>query len=372
MKIPVVKIVPVKRNKYTAYQLDYMLNGKRFREIVAHSRQEAEIIRAERQHILTLGIHGITSPQIKTISLRALTDNYQGAKKNLVRDSTYGRDKNYFDGFYSVILQYFPKTLDDIRFIKSSYLQECFHLLTKEPVLKRKAWHQSTVNILRDLLIEMFNNAVDESYITVNPVTATKHFNVPQTDTVKFYNEEQLNAIRESIEPFWLPVINFLTFTGLRKNELINLNWENVSLDDNNPAITITSNEEFQTKTGKSQTVRITNSALEILKKQEGKHPKYVFPSKKNRRMRKADPNEALAKALKGKNFTGTIHMFRHTFASIFMMSNSGTIYDLAKYLTHSDIETTKIYAHLSPGHMKEITDKLEKAQSKSMEIKEP
>jgi site-specific recombinase XerD len=35
------------------------------------------------------------------------------------------------------------------------------------------------------------------------------------------------------------------------------------------------------------------------------------------------------------------------------MMSDSGTIYDLAEIMGHDDIETTKIYAHLSPKHLK-------------------
>jgi hypothetical protein len=93
--------------------------------------------------------------------------------------------------------------------IKSSYLQECFHLLTKKPVLKRKPWHQNTVNILRDLRAKMFNKAVEDGYPDVNPATATRSFNVPQNNTIKFYIDSQLDTIRESIEPEWLPVINF-------------------------------------------------------------------------------------------------------------------------------------------------------------------
>ena len=59
---------------------------------------------------------------------------------------------------------------------------------------------------------------------------------------------------------------------------------------------------------------------------------------------------------------SGTINMFRHTFGTTFM-KEIGRTDELAKYLSHADIETTKIYAHFAPDHMKETTEKLDKAQ---------
>ena len=55
MKIPVVKIFSRRRKKRISYGLDYMLNDKRIREIVAHDKKNAEIIRGQRQNELTLG-----------------------------------------------------------------------------------------------------------------------------------------------------------------------------------------------------------------------------------------------------------------------------------------------------------------------------
>lgn len=46
-------------------------------------------------------------------------------------------------------------------------------------------------------------------------------------------------------------------------------------------------------------------------------------------------------------------HVLRHTFASHFMM-NGGNILTLQKVLGHSSLQTTMIYAHLSPGHLQE------------------
>ena len=46
-------------------------------------------------------------------------------------------------------------------------------------------------------------------------------------------------------------------------------------------------------------------------------------------------------------------HVLRHTFASHFMM-NGGNILALKKVLGHSSLQTTMIYAHLSPDHLQE------------------
>jgi integrase len=345
MRIPVVKVVPVRRKKKTAYQLDYSLNGKRVREIVAHNKRDAELIRAQRQQELTLGIHGIHPAQSKIISLKDLISQYLNTKSGIVRDTTFGRYKNYFDGFEKFMYKYFPPACDNIRLITNRYLQECFNRLTKEPVNTKKAWHQNTVNILRDLLIEMFNSAINDKYINDNPASMTIPFKVPKRNTIKYFTNDQLDIIWKKLDPNWIPIMKFLVYTGVRKSELINLTWDNVSLDVNNPTITLTSTDEASTKSGRTHVIRITNTALQILKNQIGKHSKYVFVSEKSKKIRSATPNEKLNKALEGTGIKGTIHMFRHTFGANFVMK-IGSIYELTQYLSHSDIETTKIYAH--------------------------
>ena len=362
MRVPIVKVLPVKRKNRTSYQLDYTLNGKRVRYIAAHNKKDAELIKAKVQHELTLGIHGIQPPQSRIISLKDLIAQYLSAKSGVVRDTTYGRYKNYFDGFEKFIYKYFAPACDNIRLISHRYLQECFERLKKEPVNTKKPWHPNTINILRDLLIEMFNSAVKDKYLESNPVLETVPFRTVKSNTIKYYTDEQLKIIWEKLDPHWVPIMKFLAFTGLRKNEMINLLWENVSMDENNPTITVTSTDEYQTKSGRSQTIRITKTAFDILKNQVGKHPRYVFVNEKGKKIRRATPNEKLNEALEGTGINGTIHMFRHTFGATFMRE-IGRTDELAKYLSHADIETTKIYAHFATDYMKETTEKLDKAQ---------
>lgn len=180
---------------------------------------------------------------------------------------------------------------------------------------------------------------------------------------LQFYSKEQLNNIIINLDSEWKSFIKFLTYTGLRKGELINLTWDNVSLNAKNPYIRITTTDSFRTKSGRTQTIRITNQALEILNSQQGKNPVFVFPFKRGAKLRNKSPNEALNKSLEIVVIKGTIHMLRHTFASHFLMDGVGNLNDLMNYLSQANMETTKIYAHLSPEYQAEIVKKLEKSQ---------
>jgi len=55
----------------------------------------------------------------------------------------------------------------------------------------------------------------------------------------------------------------------------------------------------------------------------------------------------------------GNIHTFRHSFASHLIMSGVD-LPTVQKLMGHSDIETTMIYAHLAPEHLKGAVDKLD------------
>lgn len=363
MKIPVVKLRAIKRKNTVSYAVDYMLNGKRIREIVAHDKKNAEIIKADRQHQLTLGIHGIYPVGTKIISLKDLLQNFLLSKKGTVRDSTYKRYVNYFTVFESFMYKYFTEACSNIAYIRPNYLQECFRRLSKEPTTKKKPWHPNTINTLRDLLIEIFNKAIKDRYITSNPASDTRPLDAPQVDTLQFYSKEEMELIFKNLDTKWVPTIKFLFYTGLRKGELIYLTWDKVSLDPNNPWVRIATTETHRTKSGKTETIRITSQALEILKAQVGKNKTYVFPGSKGGIMRKASPNDALKKALKKTGLHGKIHMLRHTFASHFLMDGVGNLNDLMNFMSHATVETTQIYAHLSPDYKKEIALRLEKSQ---------
>jgi integrase/recombinase XerD len=364
MKVQKENLFSRKTKKGKSFILDYRLNGKRIRKVAAYDRHTAEKIKADIQKKLSLEMYDLTVINSEIISLEDLINQYLNQKKDYTRESTYKRYLNYFNGFKDFMINYFPTPSTNIRSITSEHLNQCFIQLTQKPINNRKPWHKGSVNILRDLVSEMFNYAKEKNYIQVNPVKQIKYFKVPKSTKIEFFDDNTLKIIFDNLDQYWIPFFKFLLFTGLRKGEAINLTWSQDNLDEDNPSINLTSNKDFQTKSGKSNFIKITKNAYDILLSQRNINSKYVFVSKRGNKIRKSTPNEELASALKNTNINGIIHMFRHTFAAKFLMSG-GTLYDLSKFLSHSDIETTKIYAHLSPEYMKGNIVKMEDWQSK-------
>ena len=153
--------------------------------------------------------------------------------------------------------------------------------------------------------------------------------------------------------------LKFIVHTGLRKGEWINLRWYNVILDGENPSIAIVSSGSWKTKTGESRVIPLNKTALEIIKKQKGRNKEYVFTSKNGSTIHPDKPYHSLKTALKNLGLHGDVHKLRHTFASNLVMKKR-PLYDVQRLLGHRDIQTTMIYAHLSPDYLKESVKKLE------------
>ena len=119
MNIPRVKLKSIRRKKGNSYQIDYSLNGKRIREIVAGNKKDAQIILAEKQHELTYGIHGIRPFNSRIISLKELLSSFLLSKNGTVRDSTYKRYVNYFTVFERFMYKYFTDACSEIGRITS-------------------------------------------------------------------------------------------------------------------------------------------------------------------------------------------------------------------------------------------------------------
>ena len=205
----------------------------------------------------------------------------------------------------------------------------------------------------------IFNYGIKQGYLTSNPASDTKKFRENGKNIVEYFTEDELEKIWNELDEYWVYPLKFIVHTGLRKGEWINLKWENVKLDGDNPNITIVSSGSWKTKTGESRVIPLNKIAVEIIKKQKGKNSEYVFTLKNGSKIHPDKPYHKLKTALKNLGLKGDIHKLRHTFASNLVMKGR-PLYDVQKLLGHSDIQTTMIYAHLSPGYLKESVKTLE------------
>lgn len=255
--------------------------------------------------------------------------------------------------------KYFPAPSLNIKEIKNQYIEKSFYYFLEKEVTNGKKWQPKTVNGLRTILIQLFDYAIKHGYLLTNNAKGTKTFQVIKQNIVEYFPEEELEKIWKELDEYWVETLKFIVHTGLRKGEWINLKWDNVILDGDNSSIAIVSSGSWKIKTGDSRVIPLNRTALEIIKKQKGRNKEYVFTSKNGSKIHPDKPYHSLKTALKNLGLQGDVHKLRHTFASNLVMKGS-PLYDVQRLLGHRDIQTTMIYAHLSPDYLKESVKKLD------------
>lgn len=167
---------------------------------------------------------------------------------------------------------------------------------------------------------------------------------------VKVWTVEELTLILDaaaSKTPALLPMLVFLANTGARKGEAIAA--ESSWVDLKAGLLRVPANEYWQPKNGRPREIPISDALLPVLKARRGSD-RWLFPNRSGKRF-KAFPFLIWQKALKASSVAGNPHMFRHTFASLFLQKVPD-LFLLAQILGHSSTRVTELYSHLLPGHL--------------------
>lgn len=147
-------------------------------------------------------------------------------------------------------------------------------------------------------------------------------------------------------------IFSMFIFAGLRKNELLNLKFGDVDVE--NLSIFIR-----QGKGNKDRIIPISFTLAQSLKKYIDERKRlnktcpYFFTSLNRDHGYTKDGLKRLIKMI--KNISGipfAAHKLRHTFATL-MLEGGCDIYSLSKMMGHSDIKTTTIYLYASAEHLR-------------------
>ncbi len=157
------------------------------------------------------------------------------------------------------------------------------------------------------------------------------------------------------LHSFFLVAIN----TGMRLGEICGLCWDRVSFNDNSISITRTRDRHELKERTKTNIIRvlpmnaITRATLLNLAKNNTSASDYVFLEKSGQPIEVHHVYRKFQAAQKTANLKNQIrfHDLRHTFASQYIM-NGGSIYDLQKFLGHTNISMTTRYAHHSMEYL--------------------
>ena len=326
------------------WYLSYTINGKRVKKKIGKSKKIAEIALKEIEVKLAKNEIGIVEHVLK---LDMLIKEYMDSIKARNSTATVTR--------YLEIIGHFK------RFLKENHphirlTRQVNQKIVEEYVAMRNKIRKSkTVNDELTVLKAIFNMAVRREYVRKSPLQNIKPLKERDSKPPQFLTREQIEKVLDSCkDESFKDVLVMYLHTGMRKGELVLLEWANV--DFNNSVINVVNWKTYRNSLDKYRVIPMSAKLEATLKKirKLNRPGKFVFTDEevgrhnknylRNRFMR-------LTRKCGMPEFT-SIHSLRHTFASHLVMKGV----DLAtvqKLMGHASIETTMKYAHLAPDHLR-------------------
>ncbi len=216
------------------------------------------------------------------------------------------------------------------------------------------------LGFMRSLLRAAAN---DWGWMKTAPVIKT---NKPVSKRIRWLTREEANRLIDCMPESIKPVVIFALSTGLRRSNILDLEWNQVDMQRKVAWI----NPE-NAKAGKAIGVALNDTACKVLKGQIGKHSRWVFVHTKEanradgtktaaiRKMR-VDDNTGWLLGLKRAGIDNfRFHDLRHTWAS-WLIQSGVPLSALQEMGGWESIEMVRRYAHLAPNHLTEHARKID------------
>lgn len=362
--------------RYGVWHCDFVSpSGKRIRRSLETSdkRQAQELhdqLKAEAWRVEKLGDY--PSVTFDDACLRWLQEKEH--KKSLDDDKT---KIEYFLGFFSgKLLSSITET--DILKATSGMVNRKYREVweikaasakrkgTKIAAYKPKTATQATKDRYLAFLRSLFRAAVNDwKWIGKSPTIKVRQ---KKEIRVRWLTKEEATTLIQCMPDVMKPVVMFALATGLRRSNILNLEWTQIDLQRKVAWI-----HPEDTKGGKAIGVALNETACRVLRMQIGKHQQYVFvhteawhradgsPTAKVRKMR-VDDNTAWSTGLRRAGITNfRFHDLRHTWAS-WLVQAGVPLTALQEMGGWESIEMVQRYAHLAPNHLVEHARRIDEA----------
>ena len=277
----------------------------------------------------------------------------------------------YFDGKKTALADIDHKTLQQYIDIK----HRCGRLDGKGGLSPK------SIRAHKNIISQALDMAVKNKLIPANPcqfVTLPPLVRYEST----FYNDKQLKALFNALrdDPM-LPLVKITALYGLRRSELLGLQWDSIDFERKTMTIRHTVSKvtevvaKDKTKNASSRrTFPLTDEALEIFKAakcqeqqnrlafgREYQENSYIFKWPDGHTYSPDYVSHRFNDLLKKHNLPHIrFHELRHSCASM-LIAMGWTLKDVQEWLGHSDIQmTANIYSHLDIGRKTNIAASLE------------
>lgn len=222
-------------------------------------------------------------------------------------------------------------------------------------------WSVNTFIVYHKTLLVFFRWCINQGYLEKNPILAIEKPKMEKRLPTKLNKQTTLRLLEIVYNyPYEYKFLRYrnhaifstFVFAGLRKQELLNLKYADVDVD--NLTIFIR-----QGKGNKDRIIPISYTLAQSLKKylDERKrlnktNPEFFSSLRSNIGFTENGLKKLVEQMRKSSGTFFTVHKLRHTFATL-MLEGGCDIYSLSKMMGHSDIKTTTIYLAASAEHLR-------------------
>ncbi|MDR4509576.1 MAG: site-specific integrase [Candidatus Brocadiaceae bacterium] len=224
----------------------------------------------------------------------------------------------------------------------------------------------STVNRLQSTIAHMFTKAVEWDMVEEDTLKRIRKVKLlPENNRrLRFLTHEECQSLIASCNHHLKPIVITALNTGMRKEEILSLKWDNVNLKCGFILLA-----QEQTKNGERKEVPINSTLRKTFQELPRRlNIPYVFFDQATGKRFK-DVKKSFHSALSKAGICDfRFHDLRHTFASHLVMAGID-ITTVKELLGHKDIKMTLRYAHLAPGHKVKAVDTLDNILTKTQSI---
>lgn len=205
-------------------------------------------------------------------------------------------------------------------------------------------------------LHHLFSKAVEWEMMERNPFDRGKSLRLKENNKrMRYLTEDEIDKLLEvCINQHTRDIVTATINTGMRRQEVVNLKWNQVREDG---FIYLD-----KTKTDESRQIPINDDLAELFKEirlRNQLRSEFVFLDKTGRHVKVKGVSGSFDASIRKAGIEDfTFRDLRHTFASHFVM-RGGSLKELQEILGHKTMTMTLRYAHLSQEHKKKAVNRL-------------
>ena len=342
--------------------------GKQKRTTRRGFKTQKEAKKAERELLLSIEENGFTDHSSKP-TFKEVADLWLESYETTVKPTTYQNTKNYLN---AIIENHFK----DIR------IESVSVAMMQKIVIELSKKYVTYLNYL-SIINRVFKYAVHLDIIQTNPVDRIirPKQQKPRKEKIALTKEELnkfLTLAKKDTRPVLYTAWHTLAYTGLRRGELLGLEWSDIDFKNKKVSVSktlVTINGKLSTQTPKTKrstrTISLDENTVQVLKEWKLEQKKLFFKygvksrnivitNTKGGYFDFAHFRDELRYFLgKHKLKQFSVHGLRHTHASLLFEAGiePKTISDR---LGHSNIQMTlDMYTHLNDKQRSDVADRL-------------